>query len=55
MIQFKIPGVSFSWKRAIGITKIKQQIATETGIPTSKNGLERKIGSMILKSIFKWR
>ncbi len=55
MIQFKIPGVSFSWKRAIGITKIKQQIAKETGIPTSKNGLERKLGSIILKTIFKCR
>ena len=44
----KIPGVTFSWKRALGITKIKQQIARETGIPTSKQGLERKIGATIL-------
>ena len=47
-----IPGVTFSWKRALGITKIKQQIARETGIPTSKQGLERKIGSMII-NLFK--
>lgn len=48
----KIPGVSFSWKRAVGITQVKQQIARKTGIPTSKAGLERKIGKIIIKSIF---
>ena len=47
----KIPGLTFSWKRAIGITQAKQQIARKTGIPTSKAGLERKVGKMIIKSI----
>lgn len=47
-----IPGLSFSWKRALGISQAKQRFARETGIPTSKAGLERKIGSMILKSLF---
>jgi hypothetical protein len=47
-----IPGLSFSWKRALGITKIKQKIAKETGIPTSKAGVERKIGNEILKTLF---
>ncbi len=52
MAKFKIPGVSFSWNRALGITQAKQKFARETGIPTSKAGLERKIGKMILKLIF---
>ena len=52
MTKFKIPGVSFSLNRALGITQAKQKLARETGIPTSKAGLERKIGKMILKSIF---
>lgn len=43
-----IPGLSFSWKRALGITQAKQQFSRETGIPTSKAGLERKIGSTIV-------
>ena len=43
-----IPGLSFSLKRALGITQIKQKVARETGIPTSKAGLERKIGKTIL-------
>lgn len=48
----KIPGLSFSWKRAVGFTQAKQKIARKTGIPTSKAGLERKIGKTIIKSIF---
>lgn len=48
----KIPGTSFSWKRAIGVTKMKQQFARKTGIPTSRTGLERKIGNIIIGSIF---
>lgn len=44
----KIPGVSFSWKRALGITQAKQKFARATGIPTTKAGLERKIGRAVL-------
>ena len=47
-----IPGLSFSWKRALGITQLKQKIARQTGIPTSKAGVERKIGSSIIKMLF---
>lgn len=36
-------GFSFSWKRALGITATKQRFARQTGIPTSKQGMERKI------------
>ena len=47
-----IPGLSFSWKRALGITKMKQRVARTTGIPTSKTGLARKIGNAILSKLF---
>lgn len=47
-----IPGLSFSWKRALGISQAKQKIARQTGIPTTKAGMERKLGKMILKLIF---
>lgn len=47
-----IPGLSFSWKRTLGITQAKQKFSRETGIPTSKAGVERKFGRMILKSLF---
>lgn len=47
-----MPGLSFSWKRALGITRLRQNIARATGIPTSKAGVERKIGGAILKMLF---
>lgn len=46
-----IPGLSFSLKRALGISQIKQKIARETGVPMSKAGLERKIGNIIISSL----
>ena len=45
-------GFTFSWKRFIGITQAKQKIARETGIPMTKSGAERKIGSVIVRMIF---
>lgn len=55
MKKIRIPGVSFSLSRALGIDKVKRQIARETGIPTTKSGLERKIGRTLINSIFKKR
>ena len=52
MLKLMIPGVSFSLNRALGITQAKRKFARETGIPTSKAGLERKVGKMILSAIF---
>ncbi len=45
-------GLSFSLKRAVGISGLKTKVARKTGIPTTKNGLERKIGGMVLKKLF---
>ena len=44
-------GFSFSWKRAVGVTKAKQKFARKTGIPTTRQGLERKIGKAVIKTI----
>ncbi len=41
-------GLSFSWRRAIGIAGLKNKIARTTHIPTTRGGLERKIGRLIL-------
>ena len=46
-------GFSFSWKRALGITKAKQNFARKTGVPTSRQGVERKIGSSLLNILLK--
>lgn len=45
-------GFSFSWKRAIGLTAMKQNIARKSGIPTTKNGIQRKVGKIIFDTIF---
>ena len=37
----------FSWKRALGITRIKSNISRSTGIPLTKSGRQRKIGKMV--------
>lgn len=42
-----IPGLSFSAKRALGITSAKQKIAKATGIPTTKQGRRNKIGKIL--------
>jgi len=41
-----IPGLSFSPKRAFGVTKAKRKFAKYTGIPTTKSGRQRKIGKI---------
>jgi len=48
----KIPGLSFSLKRAVGITAVKQKIARKTGIPTTMQGLERKVGKAVISALF---
>ena len=40
--KIRIPGVSFSAKRALGVTKAKRRVARITGIPTSRSGRQRK-------------
>lgn len=41
-----IPGLTFSWKRALGVTKAKRKIAKATGIPTTRTGRRNKLGSL---------
>ena len=45
--KIKIPGFSFSVKRATGISSIKQKISKKTGVPLSKAGRQRKIGKLL--------
>lgn len=39
-----IPGLSFSWKRAVGISSAKGQISRKIGIPLTSSGRQRKVG-----------
>lgn len=40
-------GLTFSWKRALGITDTKRRIAKATGIPTTKTGRRNKFGKFL--------
>lgn len=42
---------TFSWKRLLGLDQIKRNIAKQIGIPTTKAGIERKIGSAVIALI----
>jgi hypothetical protein len=41
------PGLTFSWKRLLGITRLKSAVARKTGIPTTRSGRQRKLGKML--------
>ena len=39
-----IPGLSFSWKRAVGISAAKGKLSRQLGIPLTRSGRQRKTG-----------
>jgi hypothetical protein len=39
-----IPGLSFSWKRAVGLSALKSKISRATGVPLTREGRQRKVG-----------
>lgn len=45
-------GFSFSLSRLLGLTGAKQSFARKTGVPTTRGGMERKLGSILFKSFF---
>jgi hypothetical protein len=45
-------GFSFSWKRLLGLSGLRSSIAQKTGIPTTRGGVERKIGHWFLNFLF---
>lgn len=53
--KIRIPGITFSFSRLIGFDRLKRKIATMIGIPTTRLGLERKIGGSILNLFFRKR
>lgn len=41
----------FSWKKLIGISKVKSNISRSIGIPLTKSGRNQKIGSLISRGV----
>lgn len=44
-------GLSFSLKRAVGISGLKSKVAHKTGVPTTKQGMDRKIGQAVISAL----
>lgn len=42
-----IPGLSFSWKRAVGISAAKSKISRKIGVPLTKSGRQKKVGKLL--------
>jgi hypothetical protein len=42
-----IPGLSFSWKRATGLSGAKGKLSRQLGVPLTKQGRQRKIGKSL--------
>ncbi len=51
MINATMKGLTFSLKRAIGVSGLKTKVARKIGVPTTKMGLQRKIGQAILDMV----
>ncbi len=41
-----IPGLSFSWRRALGISQAQAKLSRQIGVPLSRSGRQRKVGRM---------
>lgn len=39
-------GLSFSWKRAIGLSGLKARLSRKIGIPLTRSGRQRKVGQL---------
>lgn len=39
----------FSWRRLLGISRVKSNISRKIGIPLTKSGRDQKIGRLITK------
>lgn len=47
----------FSWRRFLGISRVKYRISRKTGIPLTKSGRNQKIGRLVTKGclgVFVW-
>ena len=40
-------GISFSWKRAVGISGLKNKVSRKIKIPLTSQGRQRKLGRMM--------
>jgi len=39
-----IPGLSFSWRRVLGVSQAQARLSRKLGVPLSRSGRQRKVG-----------
>jgi hypothetical protein len=44
-----LPGLSFSWRRALGITAAEARLSRRIGVPLTRQGRQRKVGRLLLR------
>jgi hypothetical protein len=44
-----IRGLSFSWRRALGISAAEARLSRRIGVPLTRQGRQRKLGRAILR------
>jgi len=42
-----IPGLSFSWRRALGVSQAQARLSRKIGVPLSRSGRQRQAGRMV--------
>jgi hypothetical protein len=47
-----LPGLTFSLKRAIGLSAAQGRLSRRIGIPISQSGRERKLGRLVWQLFF---
>lgn len=47
-----LPGLSFSWRRAVGLSALKARLSRRLGVPLTASGRERKVGRGIMRAAF---
>ncbi len=49
------PGLTFSLKRALGLSAAQARLSRAIGIPLSQTGRERKLGRLVWHLLSPWR
>jgi hypothetical protein len=42
----------FSWRRFLGISRMKSQISRSIGVPLTRSGRQRKLGAFVTRTLF---
>jgi hypothetical protein len=44
-----VRGLTFSWRRALGVSQAEARLSRRIGVPLTRQGTQRKLGRAILR------